>query len=130
MKLTLSLQRSLTFQVVAYSISYFKAGSFLSLSKLLTEGYSSHKLTVIFLVFVYFSAHKNWTLCHSWCYSKCTWSAQDTIRQDHASSSSSGCKEWEEDWWCDHHGWLFCSQELVWKQAWCWFPSLVTLFCL
>ena len=53
MKLTLSLQRSLTFQVVAYSISYFKAGSFLSLSKLLTEGYSSHKLTVIFFWFLY-----------------------------------------------------------------------------
>ena len=51
MKLTLSLQSSLTFQVVAYSISYFKAGSFLSLSKLLTEGYSSHKLTVIFFGF-------------------------------------------------------------------------------
>ena len=80
----------------------------------------------IFIRLPSFSSCQNWTFCNSWCNSKFTWASKDTFWQDHAQSFAAGCKEWQEHWRCDNHGWLFCCRQLVWKQTSCGFYSWVT----
>ena len=82
--------------------------------------------TEFLLQHLYFSSDQNWTFCNSWYHSKFTWASKDSFWQDHAPSFAAGCKEWQEHWWCDNHGRLFCCWQLVWKQTSCGFYTWVT----